>query len=88
MLSFRWVLGDMTDPQPRTAVPGEKGSVHPSDGCVARALEDHPGGAEETGWNRVRMSPEPEVDSRRQCATEKKKECHAVVQMGARRYDR
>ena len=63
-------------------------SVHPGDGRVARALEDHPGGAGETGWNRVRMSPEPEVDSRRQCATEKKKECHAVVQVGARRYDR
>ena len=47
-------------------------SVHPGDGRVARALEDHPGGAEEAGRNRVRVSPETAADSRCQCAAVKR----------------
>ena len=78
-----WVV-----PADGEALVPHRRSVHPGDGCVARALEDHPGGAEEAGRGRVRVSPETAADSRCQCAAEKRGERHAVVQVGARRYDR
>ena len=55
-----WVV-----PADGEALVPHRRSVHPGDGCVARALEDHPGGAEEAGRNRVRVNSEAAADSMR-----------------------